>query len=404
MAARLAGIAALAAAVAIALTAGTPLDYGSTSCRLLSHCDDAAPAVNALARGHVSDFFHEQRLMGPVSEVVRAPFVALAGNDPLTRYRAGLLACLLPAAVLGFALARAAVARGWPWWSQLLVAVGAVVNPLTFWVAQFGHPEELLAATLLLWAAWSARRGRAGWAGVLTGAAVATKLWALVALPLLVVAVMPRARPRLLATSVVIAGLLLAIPAIGAPSQFRANLHVLGRLGSAPGTVSRTDAWFPFVTPAVLDAPVGVGADGSIRTIPESVYSAPRLIGPLGHALVLLAAVAAAVALARRAPGPRDPSVWLALALVLLLRCVLDPGNRSYYHAPFLLVLLAYEVQVRRLLPWATIAAAALLELFSRVVPHIHGDVALGLAYCAWSVPLAALLALELRGALRRAG
>lgn len=395
MAARLAGIAAAIAAVAIALTAATPLDYGSTTCRLLRHCDDAAPPIDALAHGHVGAFFQEQRLMGPVSEVVRAPFVALAGGGPLTHYRAGLLPCLLALAAAGFVLARVAARRGWPWWGQSLVAVGAVVNPVTFWVLRFGHPEEILGGVLVVAALLCACRGRAGWAGLLAGLAIATKLWALVALPLLVVALPERAR-RLLVVSAVTAGGVLAVTALAAPAEFRANTRELRTLGSAPGTASRTDVWFPLVRPAVLDTPVGVTRGGRVQKVPENVYRAPRLVGPLGHAAVLLAALGAAFVLARR--RYRAPSaVWLALALVLLVRCVADPGNRSYYHAPFLIALLAYEVQARRAVPWLTIVAAALFEAFSVLAGHIHGDLALGAAYCAWSLPLLAVLALELR-------
>jgi hypothetical protein len=47
------------------------------------------------------------------------------------------------------------------------------------------------------------------------------------------------------------------------------------------------------------------------------------------------------------------------LALVLLLRCVLDPVDNEYYHAPFLLALLAYETVTRRRIPVATVFSAA---------------------------------------------
>jgi hypothetical protein len=232
-------------------------------------------------------------------------------------------------------------------------------------------------------------------AGLLVGLAIATKLWALVAVPLLVVALPERAR-RLLAVTAVTAGALLAVTALAAPSQFRANTRELRTLGSAPGTASRTDVWFPLVRPAVLDTPVSITSSGRVQTVPESVYRAPQIVGPLGHAVVLLAALAAAFVLARRRGGA-DSAIWLALALVLLVRCVADPGNRSYYHAPFLIALLAYEVQSRRALPWLTIVAAALFEAFTLLAGHIHGDRALGVAYCAWSLPLLAVIALELR-------
>ena len=76
---------------------------------------------------------------------------------------------------------------------------------------------------------------------------------------------------------------------------------------------------------------------------------------------------------------------------------VLDPGTRSYYHAPFLLALVSYETLVRRRAPWLALAGAAGFEAFSRAVPHIHSDALLGSAYLAWTVPLAIAMSVELR-------
>jgi hypothetical protein len=401
VAARAAGLAALLAAVVLTLTAPTPLDYGSTTCRLQPHCDDAAPAINALAHGRVAVFFRDQRLMGPVSEVAQAPFVALADGKSRTRYRAGLFVCLLVLAAFGYVLARTAARRGWPWWSQLLVAVGAVWNPMTHWVIRYGHQEEIVAALLVIAAVAAARRGRAGAAGVLLGLSVATKLWTIAAVPLVLVAALPRAG-RSAWTCAVTAVIVLGIAALASPATFRANDHQLGRLGSAPGTVSRTDAWFAAASPAVLLVPVAQDAAGRVTSVPENVFRAPRIIGPLGHALVLVAAVGMAMLLLRAPPTERWPALWLALALVLLLRCILDSGDRSYYHLPFLLALLAYEVEARRTAPWLALIACCLFEAFTQLSGHIHSDAGLGFAYCAWSVPLAIAMFVELRGTMRR--
>ena len=51
------------------------------------------------------------------------------------------------------------------------------------------------------------------------------------------------------------------------------------------------------------------------------------------------------------------------LALLLLLRCVLDPWNNDYYHAPFLLALLAWEALARDGWPRLTVLAGAALAL-----------------------------------------
>lgn len=393
----LAGVAALIAALAICFNAGTPLDYNGPGCIPVRTCDDAGPAVDALAHGHVGRFFDEQRLMGPVSEVVRAPFVALAGSDPLTRYRLSLVPCLLAVALLGAALGRMAAQRGRPWWFQLLVAVGIVWNPITIWVVRFGHPEELLGGVLVVAAALALGARRMLLAGVLLGLAIATKLWALLALPLVVAAAVTRAaRWRLLETAVFTAGVLIAIPAVTAPHVFSDNLHALGHIGSAPGTASRTDIWFPFVHGGVYKFLVLVGPSGLLKNVDEPSFSAPRAIGPVAHALVLLVAVAVAVALAARLRREGTPLLLLALAFVLLLRCVLDPGTRSYYHAPFLIAVASYEALVRRRLPWLAIAGGASVAAFSYAAPHITADWLLGVAYLAWSAPLTVAMGVEL--------
>src|SRR5437868_2638082 len=93
-------IAALAvAAVACALIAhGSPLglDYLAPPCHPYI-CDDAQPALVALAGGKVHDFFASQPPMGSFSLVARAPFAAAAkaiGGNDLAVYRAGVFACL----------------------------------------------------------------------------------------------------------------------------------------------------------------------------------------------------------------------------------------------------------------------------------------------------------------------
>ena len=169
-----AGLGAFGAAIAIALSAGHPLDYASPSCSANPLCDDGAPAIDALVHGHVGAFFDRQPLMGPVSLLLRAPFAAVAGGNDLSRYRAGLLACLLVVAALGAVLALVAAQRGRPWWFQLLVGIGVVVNPVTFSVVHFGHPEELLGGALVAGAAVAAVYGRSTTAGLLVGLAVAT--------------------------------------------------------------------------------------------------------------------------------------------------------------------------------------------------------------------------------------
>jgi hypothetical protein len=71
------------------------------------------------------------------------------------------------------------------------------------------------------------------------------------------------------------------------------------------------------------------------------------------------------------------------------LRCALDPWNLAYYHLPFVLALLAWEVRTGRALPLVTLAATAAIQL-SFAVHGTYGGSEAFLAYMAWVVPMAA--------------
>ena len=69
------------------------------------------------------------------------------------------------------------------------------------------------------------------------------------------------------------------------------------------------------------------------------------------------------------APRVDGEQLLALLALLLLLRCVLDPWNTIYYELPFLLALLAWEaLQHAERPPVVTLALTAV------VVGHVHGD------------------------------
>jgi hypothetical protein len=81
----------------------------------------------------------------------------------------------------------------------------------------------------------------------------------------------------------------------------------------------------------------------------------------------------------------------------MLLRCVLDPWNNDYYHAPFLLALLAWEATARGGWPRLTLFAGTALALTfpASAVTFTElsaGGGVLAVTYLAWSVPLAAWL------------
>jgi hypothetical protein len=121
--------------------------------------------------------------------------------------------------------------------------------------------------------------------------------------------------------------------------------------------------------------------------------------GTLSHPLVLVAGLAIAASLwprARRgALAERD--ALLALALALLLRCLLDTWDTSYYTLPFLLALLAWEVSSEpRRPPVLALACTVLAWISFQWLPeHATADLQ-SAAFLAWSVPLAAWLGLRL--------
>jgi hypothetical protein len=100
----------------------------------------------------------------------------------------------------------------------------------------------------------------------------------------------------------------------------------------------------------------------------------------------VLAVPLSALAARRKA----DP--LLLLALLLLLRCVLDPWNNTYYVLPCVLALAAWEPMRHRrppLLALATVVATFItMERIFDVAPL---DV-VAACYLAWSLPLAGLL------------
>jgi hypothetical protein len=92
------------------------------------------------------------------------------------------------------------------------------------------------------------------------------------------------------------------------------------------------------------------------------------------------------------------------LALILLFRCLLDPMNNDYYHAPFMLMIVAWEGLRVRGLPVLSLAAAAALwatTSSSWLSPETLGEqfyLVNNLFYLACMLPLAAWLAWALFG------
>ena len=97
------------------------------------------------------------------------------------------------------------------------------------------------------------------------------------------------------------------------------------------------------------------------------------------------------IPLARR--RDRTTSDCLALlALLLLLRCLLDPSNHVYYELPFVLALVAWEARTASAPLLSMLATGLLWLVFGPISANANQDVQ-WLAYIAAMVPFIVVLA-----------
>ena len=377
--------------VAGLLAAAAPIgvDYLAPTC--VTHlCDDASGSIDALAAGDLHGFFAQQPPMGSFSLLVRAPLAAIAkasGASELTSYRLGAFACLLAVAALAFFLARMMEARGRSWIAWTIVPALALANPLTQAALAYGHPEELLGAALAVGAVLLSARNRPLAAGFALGCAIATKQWAALAvLPALLAA--PRGTRRRLAVAAVGTAAVLTVPMIaGDAGRFFSAQRYAGAGVSFSGTVTASNVWWPFATALTTGGINGAGQHALITQ-----FSLAPWLGALTHPLAIAAALALSAGFAR--PRDRDPLDALALlALVFLLRCVLDPLTYSYHHAPFLIALVAYE-SLRRRIPLASLYAIGATYAMTHVIAPLDSAAAVNSFHLAWTLPLCCYLGL----------
>jgi hypothetical protein len=343
------------AAALMALTTGMGTDYRA----------DAGPAISALARGDIHGFTSAQVQMGPLSILLRAPLAALSGPDSIWAYRLGALLCLLALVGLGALLARRSGAG-----VGVLAAALLVANPVTLEALHLGHPEELLGASLCV-AALLLAAERPLWAAAALGGALATKQWALIAIAPVLIATPHHARVRLAAAAAGIAAAVIVPVALADPHAFVSALDhpAFGLSAMRTGNLWGLEA---------ITERVSLGGGES-----AVVYLVPGWLQHVAHPLVAVLTLGlGAVALRRRAVDP-----LALLALLMLLRCALDPWDHAYYHAPFLAALVAWELLEARRAPWLGAIAAAWLGIVFRVELPLS-DV----LYALWALPMIAWL------------
>jgi hypothetical protein len=386
---RLLALAACAAGLLIALRAPGVGDYPN----------DAGPALSAIAHGSIGSFFAHQPAMGAVSLYLRAPFVILAAafhDSPVGLYRWGDVPCVLSVAVVAIWMSRVAASRGTARAGQALIVAVCLLGPLVHDALYWGHPEELLTASLAVAALLAACERRVVLAAVLTGLAVASKQWAVViVLPVLLVVERERIRAALVMLAVS-AGATLPL-VVGNFASFR---HVLHFLSSAQHVTTVFTWLYPFSPPGIVHLTGLYAGDRSFYA-----HTVPTVVGAISHPLIIGLGILLPLLVWQR--GGRHLSVGALLsvaALVFLLRCVLDPETAGYYHLPLLLTLVALDATAGRRLPVAGLVGAAgafaVLERF----PNYLGEGAVNLLYILATVLAAALLVRELRRCARPVG
>jgi hypothetical protein len=126
-------------------------------------------------------------------------------------------------------------------------------------------------------------------------------------------------------------------------------------------------------------------------------YFAPRIVSDHARELTVLLIIPLSVPLARRSGRSTEDCLAL-LALLFLIRCMLDPSNHVYYQVPFVVTLLAWEARTTGIPILALLATAAFWFIF-HTVSGTGSLTAQYVAYLVVTLPLAAIL---LRPALGR--
>jgi hypothetical protein len=305
--------------------------------------------------------------------LLRAP-AALLGKllvgGRLAEFRFGALESALAVGGVGLWLARGMRAEGRPIVARASVVGLCVLVPTLLDAIFFGHPEEPLGAALCVSAVLLADDEDPALAGVALGLAIINKPWGIFAIaPTLLAAKHGRVQIALLAGG--IAAGWFATAYIVAPAHFAQSLSALT---SVPHP---EELWWPL-------------AHFSSSPTTPAAYSLPPLIAAHARDLVVLLAAGLSLALARRAERSTEDCLAL-LALVFLLRCLLDPSDHVYYHVPFVIALVAWESRTRGA-PVLALAATGLLWFVFHTVSGVAGLNVQFIAYVAVTIPLLVVL------------
>jgi hypothetical protein len=359
--------------------------------------DEARPAFAALAQGHVVEFLRLAPAYGG-SLVERAPFALLPslwGGGELAVYRTVALPCLLAAGLLGLYLVARMRAENRSTLSRAVVLGLCVASPLTLQALEIGHPEELLGACMCIAAVLLANRNRMVPAALLLGLAIANKEWALLAIGPVLLALPAKRRLVCLTIAGASSVAVLAPLALVSSGGFIAGTQAVA---NAPSSIFQPwQVWWFLGHHGAL-------VHGLFGTPKIGYRTAPGWVGGVSHPLILLVGAAVTVSLwlnrRRRAGGGAllgERDALLALALLLLMRCVLDTWDTEYYLLPCVFTLLAWEAfGPSDRAPVLALSCTLLVWLTFQWAPqHISADAQAGL-FLVWSLPLLCALGVAL--------
>lgn len=322
---------------------------------------DAGPPIDALAHLRLHEFLAARPDMGPLSLVLRAPFAALGqllgsggkANLYLDDYRFGVFPCLLACGIFGLALARFIEQRGRGPLVCGAVVVLATVNPVALRAIHFGHAEEALGAALLAGAMLSAVARRPWLATTLVALAVVNKQWGVIGLPAVLVVLIAsvgweRVRRPILGLVAIMAALLVPLLIVDAGS--------LVDLTKKMADLRHTYVWPASIWHGIApDLPPDLAAQSQ-----PGLHAIPDWLGLIARPLIVAIGIGVPLAFARRVRQDVLHRAFPLLALVMLLRCALDPADNGYYHLPFFLAVLGADAIAGRF--YATAIACVVLQ------------------------------------------
>lgn len=361
---------------------------------------EAQPAFSALAHGHLLTFLRLAPAYGG-SLILRAPFALIPklwGGGELAVYRSTAFPGLLAVGAMGIYLVAYMRANGRPLlWRAVALGV-CVANPISVRALELGHPEELLGATLCLACVMLAAADRPLLAGLLLGAAIANKEWAVLALGPALLA-LPSRRVLLLLSATATAGALTAPMVLVGSGSF---------VSSVRGAASPSSAIFQPMQVFWFLGHHSPLAGKLLGVEKRDFRLAPAWVGRVSHPLVV--AIAVPITLATwhtrrngRSQHSQKPAggaiasrkdALLLLALLLLLRCMLDTWDNVYYPLPFILALLAWEIELPRP-PVLALSSCVAVWANAQLSLHTSAD-AQAVFFLVWSLPLAAWLGARL--------